>query len=199
MLTCVMGLPAAAYTGLALMSTVDFDAAAEAWSALGAATLAVLVDARDASSFLIGAAFTGVSVDVERWGMFRISLYLACLSMKLSVPVPSWPRAVRIVAEAHARWRGGLGAVFALRDDVYVLSERVSAQFRCNKEPGDAYRIVLVLVHCAALVFLLSLLELVRLGRCNLGLLILEFGLLGFVDVVALVHLHLVFGHGVSL
>lgn len=74
-----MGLPAAAYTGFALISTVDFDAAADVWSALGAATLAALGNVRGVSSFLIGAGFTRMSVDVERWGMFRISLYFACL------------------------------------------------------------------------------------------------------------------------
>lgn len=67
------------------MSMVDFDAAADVWSALGAATSAAPVDALDSSSFLAGAGLTGVSVDVERCGMFLISLYFDCLQAQQSV------------------------------------------------------------------------------------------------------------------
>lgn len=75
MLTWVMGLPEPAWIGFALMSMVDLDAAAEVLSALGAATLRVL-DCLDSSSFLAGAGFTVTSVEADRCGMFRISLYL---------------------------------------------------------------------------------------------------------------------------
>ena len=50
--------------GFTLISMVDFDAAAEVLSALGAARLTVL-DALDSSSFLTGAAFTGRSFEAD--------------------------------------------------------------------------------------------------------------------------------------
>lgn len=72
-----MGFPVLGYTGFALMSIVDFDAAADAWSALGVATLEAvpLVDL-DFSSFFTGGGFVVESPEVVRWGIFRMSLYL---------------------------------------------------------------------------------------------------------------------------
>lgn len=58
---------------------VDFDAAWAILSALGAATLNELDVALDSSSFFTGAAFTVMSFDADRCGMFRMSLYFACL------------------------------------------------------------------------------------------------------------------------
>ena len=78
MLTCVIGLPLPACMGFALISIVDLDAASDVLSALGAATFKAL-DALEPSSFLIGAAFTVMSLEADRWGMFRMSLYFACL------------------------------------------------------------------------------------------------------------------------
>lgn len=79
MLICVIGLPAPGYIGLALMSMVDLEAAADVWSALGAATFTDVVVAPASSSFLMEADLLGASLDADRWGMFRISLYLVCL------------------------------------------------------------------------------------------------------------------------
>lgn len=81
MLTCVMGLPADGYIGLALMSIVDLDAAADVLSALGAATLAAL---GPLISFFAGGAFTA-SLDVVLSGMFRMSLYFDCLYNSISI------------------------------------------------------------------------------------------------------------------
>lgn len=48
------------------MSIVDLDAAADAWSALGAATFAILLDDFESSSRFVGADFAGESPDVDR-------------------------------------------------------------------------------------------------------------------------------------
>lgn len=79
MLTCVIGLPTWAYTGLAFISTVDFEAAADAWSALGAATRSVLDGVASASVLAgtAGAGFAGLSLVPDLCGMFLISLYFA--------------------------------------------------------------------------------------------------------------------------
>jgi hypothetical protein len=64
---------------MALISIVDFEAAAEAWSALGAAVLKAFV-VFESSSFLIGAVtFAEMSLEADRWGIFLMSLYLAWL------------------------------------------------------------------------------------------------------------------------
>lgn len=71
-----MGFPAAGYIGFASMSMVDFEAAAEVLSALGAATLEALRPFGD--SFFDGGSAESRAVDL--WGMFRISLYFDCLT-----------------------------------------------------------------------------------------------------------------------
>lgn len=76
MFTCVIGFPAAGYIGSASMSIVDFDAAAEVLSALGAATLAAL-GAFEPSLFADAGSAASFAVDL--WGMLRMSLYLDCL------------------------------------------------------------------------------------------------------------------------
>mgnify|MGYP006949445537 CR=1 FL=1 len=60
------------------MSIVDLDAAADVLSALGAAMLAALWDLDSPSAFA-GAGFVATSLDVDRVGMFRMSLYFVCL------------------------------------------------------------------------------------------------------------------------
>lgn len=61
------------------MSIVDFEAAAEVWSALGAAMLIAFV-VFESSSLLTGAAgFAEMSLEADRWGIFRMSLYFAWL------------------------------------------------------------------------------------------------------------------------
>lgn len=80
MLICVIGFPASGYTGFPLISIVDLEAAADVWSALGAATLGLLDDV-GSSSFFTGAGLAGESPDVDRCGIFRMSLYLDCLIM----------------------------------------------------------------------------------------------------------------------
>lgn len=71
-----MGFPVPLCIGMALMSTLDVDTAGR--SAPDMDGLGV------SSSFLISAAFTGASLDVDRCGMFRMSLYLDCLEGNLS-------------------------------------------------------------------------------------------------------------------
>ncbi len=78
MFTCVMGLPASGYIGFAFMSTVDFEAAADAWSALGVARLTAPVVVASVSG-LTGAGLAGLSLAPDLWGIFRISLYFDCL------------------------------------------------------------------------------------------------------------------------
>ncbi len=78
MFTCVMGLPAAGYIGFASMSIVDFEAAAEVLSALGAATGALLRPLFD-PAFFPSAAESAASPAVDLWGIFRMSLYFDCL------------------------------------------------------------------------------------------------------------------------
>lgn len=63
---------------------VDFDAAAEVLSALGAATLSEVCDS---DSFFTGAGCAGISFEAVLWGMFRMSLYLACLEEKILVSI----------------------------------------------------------------------------------------------------------------
>jgi hypothetical protein len=63
MLTCVMGFPVPGYTGFALMSMVDFDAAAEVLSALGVARCVPEDDVLDSS--FVGAGLTVASLDVD--------------------------------------------------------------------------------------------------------------------------------------
>lgn len=63
---------------------VDFDAAAEVLSALGAATLG---EGCDSDSFFTGAGCDGISFEAVLWGIFRMSLYLACLEKKILVSI----------------------------------------------------------------------------------------------------------------
>ncbi len=65
--------------------------------------------------------------------------------------------------------------------------------------PAKAYRVVVILVHRAALVLFFAFFQLVGLGLGGLFVVVgQDLGLLGFVEIVALVHLHFVFGHGDS-
>jgi hypothetical protein len=64
------------------MSMVDFEAAADVWSALGAAMLRALVGL-DSSSLLTGAdGLAETSLEADRWGIFLMSLYFVCLSSR---------------------------------------------------------------------------------------------------------------------
>jgi hypothetical protein len=64
---------------MALISIVDFEAAADVWSALGAAMLRAFV-VFESSSLLAGAAgFAEISLEADRWGIFLMSLYFAWL------------------------------------------------------------------------------------------------------------------------
>lgn len=63
---------------MALISIVDFEAAAEVWSALGTAVLRAFVVVFESSSLLTGAAgFAEMSLEADRWGIFLMSLYFA--------------------------------------------------------------------------------------------------------------------------
>lgn len=95
------------------MSIVDLDAAAEARSALGAATLGA---ALEPSSFLAGAGFAGASVEVERCGMFLMSLYFACLGMK------KLARRRYLAWEKRGAYVGGAAVVPSLRSVMISIS-----------------------------------------------------------------------------
>lgn len=80
MLTAVMRFPAGVYTGLPSTSILELDAAAAALSALGTARgLEAVSGLVDGDLLRAGAGFTEASLDVDRWGIFRMSLYLDCL------------------------------------------------------------------------------------------------------------------------
>lgn len=68
MLTCVIGFPVALCMGMALTSIFDVETGGKS------------APEGLCSSFLGGATLTEVSLTVDLWGMFLISLYLDCLS-----------------------------------------------------------------------------------------------------------------------
>lgn len=86
------------------MSIFDLDAAAEALSALGVAKLLALFTDLMSSSFLTGPGFDGESLDVDRCGILRMSLYFDCL--------PLWRQSlcntVRIIARNEGLTLGAL-------------------------------------------------------------------------------------------
>lgn len=108
------------------MSIVDFEAAAEVWSALGAAMLIAFV-VFESSSLLTGAAgFAEMSLEADRWGIFRMSLYFAwllssCQYKKGYIRALGKAFARHGVLRVDIRWWRCLCAVFSLRDDVYIL------------------------------------------------------------------------------
>ena len=79
------------------MSTVDFEAAADAWSALGVARLTAVVVVASVSGWT-GAGLAGLSLAPDLSGIFRISLYFVCLQMSQSVS-QSLAMALRLSAD----------------------------------------------------------------------------------------------------
>lgn len=62
---------------MALISIVDFEAAAEVWSAIGTAMLGAFVVFESSSLLTDAVGFAETSLEADRCGIFLMSLYLA--------------------------------------------------------------------------------------------------------------------------
>jgi hypothetical protein len=105
MLTWVRGLLVGLWIGIALTSTLEVETGGSS-----------VMDWRGDSRFTGRAGLMVVSVVVDRWGMFFISLYRDWLDGMIKLYVFS------VAGSDYSRWGGWLRVVFSLCDDVDVLA-----------------------------------------------------------------------------